>query len=66
MRIPASLPFRVEIWTRDRSDLMETIAASSNLLIARAAYTATIAARPKDRMLLCYLAQIVEDREPPG
>lgn len=64
MHIPPSLPFRVEIWNRDRSRLEETIAASSSLPVAMGAYEAACKARPKDRVLLCNLAQIIRERNP--
>jgi hypothetical protein len=62
MHIPSSLPFRVEIWSRDRSRLEETLAASSSLPVAIGAYEAACAARPKDRVLLCNLGQIIRER----
>lgn len=64
MRIPSSLPFRVEIWDRDRSRLEETIAAASSIPVAIGAYEAACVARPRDRVLLCNLSQIIRERVP--
>ena len=64
MRIPSALPFRVEIWDRDRARLEETLAAASSLPVAIGAFEAACAARPKDRVLLCNLAQIIRERVP--
>jgi hypothetical protein len=62
MHIPPSLPFRVEIWNRDRTRLEETIAAASSLPVAIGAYEAACRARPKDQVLLCNMAPIIRDR----
>lgn len=62
LHIPPSLPFRVEIWNRDRSRLEETIAAASSLPVAIGADEAACKARPKDRVLLCNMAQIIRVR----
>jgi hypothetical protein len=62
VHIPSSLPFRVEIWSPDRSRLEETIAAASSLPVAIGAFEAACQARPKDRVLLCNLAQIIRER----
>jgi hypothetical protein len=64
MHIPSSLPFRIEIWDRDRQHLEETLAASSSLPVAIGAYDAACRVRPKARVLLCNLAQIVRERIP--
>jgi hypothetical protein len=64
MRIPSALPFRVEIWSRDRSRLEETIAAASSMPVAIGAYEAACTAMPKDRVMLCNLAQIIRERVP--
>ncbi len=64
MNIPSSLPFRVEIWSRDRARLEETIAAASSLHVAIGAYEAALAARPRDRVMLCNLSQIIRERVP--
>jgi hypothetical protein len=62
MHIPPSLPFRVEIWNRDRTRLEETLAAASSLPVAIGAFEAARKARPRDRVLLCNLAQIIRER----
>ncbi len=62
MHIPSSLPFRVEIWNRDRSSLEETIAAASSLPVAIGAYVAAARARPNDRALPFNLAQNIRER----
>ncbi len=64
MNIPNSLPYRVEVWSRDNLHLMETLAASSHLLIAKAAFRAAIDARPHDVLLLRSLAQVIEEHLP--
>jgi hypothetical protein len=63
LHIPSSLPFRVEIWNRDRTRLEETIASASTLPVAIGAYEAACKARPKDRVLLCNMAQIIRERQ---
>lgn len=64
MHIPSGLPFRVEIWSPDRSRLEETIAAASSLHVAIRAYEAACVARPRDRVMLCNLSQIIRERVP--
>jgi hypothetical protein len=56
-RIPSTLPFRVEIWDRAHANLEETLAAASSLPLAIGAFEAACQARPKNRVLLCNLAQ---------
>jgi hypothetical protein len=58
------MPFRVEVWNRERTRHEETLAASSSLPVARGAYLAACRLRPRDRILLYNLAQIFDDREP--
>lgn len=65
MQIPSAMPFRVEIWRPGGAGLLETLAASSHLLVARAAFMAACEARPNDLVRLCNLAQIILER-PPG
>jgi len=64
MKIPASMPFRVEVWNRDRTRYEETLAAASSLPVAHGAFVAACQLRLRDRILLCNLAQIIKDREP--
>ncbi|MEZ5792383.1 MAG: hypothetical protein R3D34_16900 [Nitratireductor sp.] len=64
MKIPSQFPFRIEVWSRDGSRLEETIAASSSLHIAIAAFDAACLARPAETVMLCNLAQIIRKRDP--
>jgi hypothetical protein len=59
-----SLPFSVEIWSKDGQALEETISASANFMLAKAAYKTAQAMLPNDRILQRERARVIAERLP--
>ena len=58
------ISFTIEEWEKGR--LVETVATATNLVVAKAAYRATVVLRPKANLRLRHGARIVNQYEPTG
>jgi hypothetical protein len=55
------LPFRVEQWDAAGSRLEQTLSASADLRLGRAAFAETVRQRPGQRILLRHKTRVIEE-----
>ena len=62
--IPMRLPFRVELWDRDQQHIRWVIAATSSIVIGRAAFDVAVSTHPREYLTLRNGAQVVRQHTP--
>jgi hypothetical protein len=55
------LPFRVEQWDRAGAWLEQTLSASADLKLGRAAFAEAVRQRPTQRILLRHKTRVIEE-----
>ena len=55
------LPFRVEQWDRAGAKLEQTLSASADLKLGRAAFAEAVRQRPAQRILLRHKSRVIEE-----
>ncbi|MCG6115856.1 MAG: hypothetical protein MEQ84_11720 [Mesorhizobium sp.] len=62
----ADLEYRVEVWDERDLHVVEIVAASGNLLVARAAFDAALKDRPEQNLRLRHRARVIREFVPGG
>ena len=57
------LPFRVEQWHAAGARLEQTLSASADLKLGRAAFAEAVRQRPDERILLRHKARVIEEHQ---